>query len=248
MSSGSKKGGPMPGIAEQFHQNTVYSRKKPFAGSRPSRQAEPFKEYPNSKRLKLEPPDLPKGSLWQALKNRRSRREFIKEPITKEQLALLLWACQGVTSKISGYLLRTAPSAGALYPVETYLVINRVQGIDPGIYHWNIQEQALELLKQGDFSREIESAALNQDMCRNGSVVFVFSAIFARSTFKYSDRGLRYIYMDAGHICQNLYLACEDMNLGCCGIGAFFDDEVNDLFGLDSREESAIYLAAVGKY
>jgi len=238
----------MPGISEQFHQATIYSRKKPFAGSKPLQKPEPFKEYPKSKKLKLEAPDLPEGSLWDALKNRRSRRDFRKEAISKEQLAILLWAGQGVTGKISGYLLRTAPSAGALFPIETYLVINRVEGIEPGVYHWNLKEQALELLKPGDCSLEIELAALNQDMCRTAAVVFVFSAIFARSTSKYSDRGLRYVYMDAAHICQNLYLACEDLGLGCCGVGAFFDDEVDALIGLDSKEEAAVYLAAVGKF
>ena len=238
----------MAGIGEEFFQRTSYSRSGIFQGSRPLRPAEPFKTYPKAKRVSLPEPELPSGSLWQALKNRRSRRDFKKESITQKELGLLLWAAQGVTEKISGFLLRTAPSAGALYPVETYLVINRVEELEPGIYHWNIKEQVLEQLKAGDFSREIESACLGQDMCRTASVVFAWSAIFARSTYKYSDRGIRYIFVDAGHICQNLYLACEDLGLGCCAIGAFFDDAVNELLGLDGREEASIYLSAVGKY
>jgi SagB-type dehydrogenase family enzyme len=238
----------MAGLSGQFHQGTIYSRKKPFTGSKPQDRPEPFKEYPGSKKVKLETPALPAGSLWLSLKNRRSRRDFKKEPISKDQLALLLWAAQGGTEKNSGFQLRTAPSAGALYPIETYLVINRVEGLEPGVYHWNLIEQSLELLKAGDCSLEMEISALSQDMCRTGAVVFAWSAIFARSTFKYSDRGLRYIYMDAGHICENLYLACEDLKLGCCGVGAFFDDEVDALLGLDSKEEAAVYLAAVGKY
>ena len=106
----------------------------------------------------------------------------------------------------------------------------------------------MEEIRSGDFSKEIESAALGQDMCRRAAAVFIWSAVFSRSTFKYSDRGYRYIFADAGHICQNLYLACEDLGLGCCGIGAFFDDQVDSLLGLNSGEESTIYLAAVGKY
>ena len=238
----------MRGIGEEFYEKTRYSRKGIFKGTRPKRPAEPFKTYPGAKRFKLEVGELPSSSLWQALKNRRSRRDFKAEPISQRELALLIWACQGVTEKISGYLLRTAPSAGALYPVETYLVINRVDGIESGIYHWNILEQALEQIRAGDFSRQIEQAALGQDMCRYASVVFVWSAIFARSAYKYSDRGYRYIFMDAGHICQNLYLACEDLGLGCCAIGAFFDDEVDELMGFDSDQEASIYLCAVGKY
>jgi SagB-type dehydrogenase family enzyme len=238
----------MAGIGEEFFKHTVYSRERHLAGARPKNMAEPFKAYPKSKTMKLAEPAIPQGSLWAALKNRRSRREFKREPISQEQLSLLLWACQGVTAKIPGFFLKTAPSAGALFPIETYLIINRVEGIDPGIYHWNILEQELELLKPGDFSRKLESAALNQDMCREGAVVFAWSAVFARSTYKYSDRGFRYIFMDAAHICQNLYLACEDLGLGCCGIGAFFDDEMDDLLGLDSENEATVYLAAIGKY
>jgi len=238
----------MSGIGEEFFQKTIYSRTRPFRGARPKKMAEPFKTYPESSKIKLPLPELPSGSLWTSLKNRRSRRDFKREPISQDELGLLLFAIQGITERVSGYLLRTAPSAGALYPIETYLVINRVQDIDPGIYHWNILESALELLKPGDFSKQIEESALGQDMCRDGAVVFVFCAIFARSSYKYSDRGYRYVFMDAGHICQNLYLACEDLGLGCCAIGAFFDDAVNELLELDGIEESAIYLSAVGRY
>jgi SagB-type dehydrogenase family enzyme len=238
----------MAGIGDEFFKRTIYSRTRHFAGFKPEKMAEPFKQYPASRKLKLAVPGLPEGSLWKALENRRSRRELKPVAIGKDQLSLLIWACQGVTSKVSGYFLRTAPSAGALFPVETYLVVNRVDGIDPGIYHWNLVEQSLEELRSGDFSKEIEAAALNQGMCRNGSAVFIWSAVFSRSAYKYSDRAYRYIFMDAGHICQDLYLACEDLGLGCCAIGAFFDDDVDGLLGLNSDDESSIYLAAVGKY
>jgi len=237
----------MAGIGEEFFKRTIYSRQRQFTGSRPKNPAEPFKAYAQNPRIKLEKPAIPDGSLWQCLKHRRSRREYKREPISQKQLALLLWACQGVTSEIPGFFLRTAPSAGALYPIESYLVLNRVEQMEQGIYHWNILEQSLELLKPGDFSHQIEAAALGQDMCREAAAVFIWSAIFARSTYKYSDRGYRYVFMDAGHICQNLYLACEDLGLGCCGIGAFFDDEVDALLGLDSENEASVYLAAVGK-
>jgi len=238
----------MAGIGEEFFKRTIYSRTRHLTGVSPAKRGtEPFKAYAQSRSVKLGEASIPDGSLWQCLKHRRSRREYKHEPISQKQLALLLWACQGVTSKIPGFLLRTAPSAGALYPIESYLVVNRVEGMEQGVYHWNILEQGLELLKPGDFSHQIEAAALGQDMCRRGAVVFIWSAIFARSTYKYSDRGFRYVFMDAGHICQNLYLACEDLGLGCCGIGAFFDEEVDALLGLDSENEASVYLAAVGK-
>jgi len=237
----------MAGIGEEFYKRTGYSRKRPFGGVRP-KAAAPFKSYPGAKTVKLVEPELPEGSLWKALKNRRSRREFKREAISKDQLSLLVWACQGVTAKVSDFLLRTAPSAGALFPVETYLVINRVTGIESGIYHWNIVSQDLELLNSGDFSREIQSAGLGQEMCGAGSAVFAWTAVFARSASKYSDRGYRYVLMDAAHVCQNLYLACEDLGLGCCGIGAYLDDEAGELLGLDPETEGVVYLAAVGKY
>jgi len=238
----------MAGIGEEFFKRTIYSRTRPFSGFKPDQRAEPFKQYAASRKIKMDAPALPQGSLWQSLAKRRSRREFKREAITKDQLSLLIWACSGVTAKIPGFFLRTAPSAGALFPVEGYLVVNRVDGVEPGVYHWNILEQSLEEIRSGDFSKEIESAALGQDMCRRAAAVFIWSAVFSRSTFKYSDRGYRYIFADAGHICQNLYLACEDLGLGCCGIGAFFDDQVDSLLGLNSGDESTIYLAAVGKY
>jgi SagB-type dehydrogenase family enzyme len=238
----------MAGIGDEFFRKTIYSRTRHFPGYKPERRADPFKQYAGSRKLKMEAPALPKGSLWESLAKRRSRREFKREAISREQLALLIWSGQGVTSKISGFVLRTAPSAGALFPVESYLVVNRVEGVEPGIYHWNILEQSLEEIRSGDCSREIEDAALSQEMCEKAAAVFIWSAVFSRSTFKYSDRGYRYIFVDAGHVCQNLYLACEDLGLGCCAIGAFFDDQVDELLGLRSEDESSIYLAAVGKY
>jgi len=238
----------MAGIGEEFFQRTCYSRTRPFEGVKPKTISEPFKAYKDAQTVKVPAPKLPEGSLWKALANRRSRREFKREAISPEQLSLLIWSCTGVTQKIPGFFLRTAPSAGALYPVENYLVVNRDEGIEPGIYHWNLLEQELELVKAGDCSRELQAAALSQDMASRAAVVFVWSAIFGRSTYKYADRGYRYIFADAGHVCENLYLACEDLGLGCCGIGAFFDDDLDKFMGFTTDDEATIYLAAVGKY
>ncbi len=117
----------------------------------------------------------------------------------------------------------------------------------PGIYHFYIPEHLLEVLAQGSFGREISEAALGQDMARRASVVLVWTAVVQRSKWKYKERGYRYIYLDAGHIGQNLYLAASALELGCCTIGALFDEEVNRLIGVDGEKETVVYMAAVGK-
>jgi SagB-type dehydrogenase family enzyme len=126
-------------------------------------------------------------------------------------------------------------------------VVNRVEGLDLGIYFLNVTNFSLEMKNRGDFSLQIAQAALDQDIAREAAVVFVWVAVIHRSRQKYRQRAYRYIYLDCGHIGQNLYLAATAMGLGCCGIAAFFDDEVNNLIEVDGLEETAIYLASVGK-
>ena len=154
---------------------------------------------------------------------------------------------RGITGREGPYLFRTTPSAGALYPLETYLIVHRIERLNPGIYLLDVPGFRLELLKEGDFSQEIVAAALHQSMAAAAAVVFVWTAVIKRSSWKYGERASRYIYLDAGHIGQNLYLAATALEIGCCTIGAFYDDKVNQLIGVDGREETAIYLAAVGK-
>jgi SagB-type dehydrogenase family enzyme len=161
-------------------------------------------------------------------------------------LSQLLWAAQGITAQAGGHLLRTAPSAGALYPIETYLYIDRVDGLEKGLYHYNVPQHNLDLLRKGDFSKDIRGGALDQQIAERAAVVFVWSAIFARSKWKYLQRAYRYIFLDAGHIAQNLALAAEALDLGTCQIGAIYDDELNELFSLNPDEESVIYLSTVG--
>ena len=187
------------------------------------------------------------AGLWEVLAKRRSIRDYSPAPLSMEELANLLWATQGITDRSFSPWYRTAPSAGALHPIDTYLIVNRVQGLAPGIYFLHVENFSLERKNQGDFSRQVAQAALNQDMAREAAVVFIWVAVIRRSSQKYRQRAYRYIYLDCGHIAQNLYLAAAAMDMGCCGIAAFFDDEVNDLLGVDGRAETAIYLATVGK-
>ena len=180
------------------------------------------------------------------LNQRRSIRSFTSHFLDEKQLAYLLWAATGVQRIEHGYAFRTAPSAGALYPLETYLVLHRVTGIPAGVYHYSIQHHALEELSVGDFRQQIKQATLGQTMSQDAAVVMIWTAIFQRCKWKYRQRAYRYIYLDAGHVAQNLALTTTSLNLGSCQIGAFYDDEVNAILGIDGVQESAIYLSAIG--
>jgi SagB-type dehydrogenase family enzyme len=153
----------------------------------------------------------------------------------------------GLTRTFPQFAFRTTPSAGGLYPIETYSVINNVEGIKQGIYHYNIAEHSIECLKEGDFRKETSEGCLGQAMAYNSAVNFIWTAVIERSQWKYLQRCYRYIYMDCGHIGQNFYLIAEALGLGACTIGAIFDDELNNLLDIDGKTETAIYVGVVGK-
>jgi SagB-type dehydrogenase family enzyme len=246
---GSKQGGTR-GIGERFQQETKYDPDRMEGHTLDwGRQPEPYKSYEAPLAIiSLPEPELTGDPhLWQLLHSRRSRREFDAGRTLKiEKLSVLLWATQGVTARYGEFLFRTAPSAGGLYPIETYLFIRAVEGIEPGIYHFRPSTFDLEFLRQGDLGREVAEAALGQRMVTAAQATFIWTAIVARSRWKYRQRAYRYIYLDAGHIGENLYLAAGALGLGVCAIGAFFDDKANGIIGVDGIEETVIYLAAVG--
>jgi SagB-type dehydrogenase family enzyme len=137
------------------------------------------------------------------------------------------------------YLLRTAPSAGALYPFETYVYIDRVEGVSQGIYHFDVADF--------DFNGAITAASLGQPVVRKAAVVLIWTAMMLRCMVKYRERAVRYIGMDLGHVCQNVQLAATALGLGSCPIGAFYDDELNKLVEVDGEEETVLYMITVGK-
>jgi len=234
-------------LGVKYLQSSKHSRQELFERKREHiTPVEPFKQYTGAPVVELADFPATDASLWDVLKNRRSIRKYLESEMELQDLSALIWACQGITGKVGNYLLRTAPSAGALYPIETYLCVNAVKGLFPGLYHYNVPFSHLELLAKGEFGRELGERAMGQPMCWRAQAVFVWSAIPRRTMAKYGSRGIRYIFMDAAHICQNVLLAAEALNLGACPIGAFFDDEVNQLFQLDGQEETVIYMASVG--
>jgi len=238
------------GIGDLYHQQTKYRRNAmPGGGLDWANQPAPYKEYPSSlRRFPVQSPDLTGGkSIWEAIARRRSIREFSPQPVTFAELSQLIWATQGTPSRSFGFAFRTVPSAGALYPIETYIVANRVEAIPPGLYHYYVEGAQLVLLKEGQLGSNLSRAGLEQELLEKAACVFVWTAIIQRSRWKYRDRAFRYIYMDAGHIGQNLYLAATAMGLGCCTVGAFYDEEVDRVIGIDGMEEVSVYLGAVGK-
>ena len=184
--------------------------------------------------------------LEDAIKKRRSVREYSSRPLELNQVSQILFAAQGLTGSLHGRPVRAAPSAGALYPVEVYVIVNNVEGLQKGIYHYSVLDHALELIKVGDFRNAITSAGLKQEMLGDSGVTFVLSAIFDRTRHKYGERGIRYVYMEGGHISQNISLQAVSLGLGSVSVGAFLDHKINELIGLDGRREAAIYLHSVG--
>lgn len=192
-------------------------------------------------------------SVERALNDRRSRRNFTDTAVPAEELSQILWAAYGVTSPQPGRPaqrggLRTAPSAGALYPFEIYVLVGNVEGIEPGVYKYISEEHKIVRTIVADLREELSKAALGQLQVRNAPAVIFYSAIFERMTKKYGDRGReRYVCMDLGHSAQNIYLQAESLGLGTCAIGSFSDDEVARILQLPENEEP-LYIMPIGYY
>ena len=182
------------------------------------------------------------------IEQRKSIRNYSQVPLTVDQLSYLLWCTQGVKEIIQGTAtIRNVPSAGARHALETYLLINNVDGITPGLYRFLVLEHSLiPVLLDKDIADKITKACLNQNFVKSSAVTFIWIAVPYRMNWRYGERGYRYLYLDAGHVCQNLYLSAEVINCGTCAIAAFLDDEMNQILGLDGKEAFVIYLATVG--
>jgi SagB-type dehydrogenase family enzyme len=239
---------PEEGIGRRYLTETRYRREELGGWQAAYPRAPLEKEYSaDTPRLALNPQAGRRpGDLWDCLARRRSRRQYLARPLTQDELAALLWATQGVTLATCQAAFRAAPSAGGLYPVETYVAAHRVEGVEPGVWHFRAANFTLELVAAGDRRRPLVQAGLAQQFLGTAGAVFIWTGVLNRSRWKYRERAIRYLFLDAGHICQNLMLAATALGLGCCPVGAFFDEEVEQLTQADPREEVALYLAAVG--
>jgi SagB-type dehydrogenase family enzyme len=192
-------------------------------------------------------------SVEEALHARRSVREYADSALTLAEVSQVLWAAYGVTMPIPdgpGFLrggLKTAPSAGALYPLEVYVVAGHVGGLDAGVYRYKPEAHELHKVVRGDVRDELCRAAWGQDMVKRAPASIVYSAVFERTTGKYGTRGReRYVCMDLGHSAENVYLQCAALGLSTCAIGAFDDAAVKRVVGMPDAEEP-LYIMPVGR-
>lgn len=182
-------------------------------------------------------------SLEETLLHRRSIRAYTDKALTLEEVSQLLWAAQGITAEWGG---RTAPSAGALYPLEVYVAVGNVDKLSPGVYKYNSQKHELMKLGDTDVREKLAEASLGQTSVREGAIDIVITAVYERTTRKYGDRGVRYVHIEAGHAAQNICLQATALALGVVIIGAFYDEEVKDIMGT-SANEIPLYVIPIGR-
>jgi SagB-type dehydrogenase family enzyme len=240
-------------IGKEFLKKTTY----PYLG--PSDQMNglpqpPLQQAPNRGQHLIdlpEPHDTPRQQLplATAIDRRVSIRDYTAEPLTLAELSWLLWCIQGVKEVIPHQAtLRTVPSAGARHALESYLLVNRVNGLEPGLYRFvAVGHQLLEIHVPKDVGILIREACLGQEIVTASAVTVIWTAVIRRMTWRYGARGYRYIFLDAGHACQNLYLAAQDIGCGVCAVAAFDDEAMNRVLNLDGEEQFALYLATLGK-
>jgi SagB-type dehydrogenase family enzyme len=187
--------------------------------------------------------------LLSAIRNRRSRRAYRPDHLTLEELSFLLWATQGIKEKLdAGHALRTVPSAGCRHALETYLCIFRVTGVDPGLYRYlPLEHQLLFEFADDRLAQRLSQAAFGQPYPAHSAVTLIWTAVPYRMEWRYDLAAHKVIAIDAGHVCQNLYLACEAIQAGTCAIAAYDQDAMDQLLRIDGKDEFAIYLASIGK-
>ncbi len=214
----------------------------------------PQQSYDTSAKLiDLPPPDrtiLTKPDLFECIADRKSHRKYTDESLTLPELAYLLWATQGVRKVVLGGKgsFRTVPSSGGRNPFETYLAINRVQGIEVGVYRYlPFEHKLVHLFASDALAEKLGELAMDQPFVGQAAVCFIWSAVPYREEWRYGIEAAKGILLDAGHVCQNLYLACESIGCGTCAIAAYRQEELDRFLGLDGEDELVVYLAPVGK-
>jgi SagB-type dehydrogenase family enzyme len=206
-----------------------------------------YKTYPDAARLALPEPIAANGpAAAETILARRSTRSYSGKPMTLAELSQVLALATGISADRWGNARRTAPSSGALYPIETYAVVHNVEGVERGVYHYAIRDHALELVRAGDMRSRVVDQAIEQEFLGECGAVLFLTQVLQRMRPKYQDRSYRYGLLEAGHIGENGYLAAVSQGLGACGVGAFMDDQINEMLGVDGVEEAALYMLAIG--
>ncbi len=210
-------------------------------------QAAPlYKKYDKAQKVELPKPSFAGLSVEKAIQKRKSVRSFMESPMNLEQLARILLSANGITQQRGGIARRATPSGGALYPLDLYVIATNVDELTNGLYHFQVSDSSLELVKEGDFSIQIFEAANEQRAVGASPITIILTARFGRITQKYADRGYRYAYIEAGAACQNIYLQATSLDMGTVAVGAFNDDSLNELLGIDGLHEAALLIMPVG--
>ena len=254
---------PPLSLSELYHENTklhplTFQQMMPSSDfSRADLQAmsRAYKQYPNLPRVKLpaiEGINQNGRTFDEVVSSRRSVRDFADLELDLDDLSKILHQSYGITGELPGkggfrQDLRSAPSAGALYPAEIYIAVRKVSGVEPGIYHYNVPHHEIELLIPGDPTEKILEVCCGQEYVRQTSIVVLISGVLARTKLKYGERGYRYALLDIGHLGQNLYLSCASLELAVMTTCGFFDDEANKLLRIDGVDEAVMYVAFIGK-
>jgi SagB-type dehydrogenase family enzyme len=206
------------------------------------------KRYPGRPRLPLPPPDLGHATLGSAIAGRRSRRGCGERPLRLDELSTLLHAAYGVTGDLGdpAQAARAAPSGGALYPLELYVVALELEGLEPSLHHYDPSRHALERLRALDGGEDVGRLTPYDELLAGCSVLVIVSAMFWRSRFKYGARAYRFTLMEAGHVAHGLLLAAVAMGLAAVPVGGFYDRRVDTFLGIDGLYEASLYLLPVG--
>lgn len=210
------------------------------------------KPYPDAARLSLPAPDESELSVTAAIAGRRSRRDYSGDPLSAAQLSSLLHHGAGTTGYVRGYgyrrwPLRSFPSSGGLQVPEVYVAVRDVVGIEPGLYHYQPFEHALELLQSGDKSAFLTAIGIGQPYIGDAAAVFVITGYYARANWKYGERSFRYMCMDVGFLAENMQLVAEALGLGACAIAGFIDDALERMLGVDPHDEIPLLMLTVGQ-
>jgi len=201
---------------------------------------------PETRKIKLPDPRTDGTvSLEKTLSERRSIREYRKEPLELSEISQLLWSAQGITNKSSGK--RTSPSAGALFPLEIYVVAGNVNDLEDGIYKYRTETHELILVKSGDNREDIYTKVYSREWLKNVPSFLIFAGVYERTTGKYGERGKRYVHIEVGHSAQNVLLQAVAMNLGTVVMGAFDDTTLKKVIGM-TEDEQPFYIIPVGRY
>lgn len=228
----------------QFLEESEQSKGEPMPTFELTYNSASLVELPSIESFQAQEPDL-----FEVLRSRRSVRRYDENsPLTLEEFSMLLWYTQGIHRSTSNATFRFVPSAGARHAFETYVLVSRVEGLKPGLYRYVASKHAVILENgDGDISQKVVDACNGQVFVGTSAATFIWTAVAKRMTWRYGERGYRYLHLDAGHVCQNLYLLAESINAGVCAVAAFDDDKLNKVLSLDGDEHFVVYVGTLGR-